>query len=55
MINPPPFTPISFCVLSFIDEGNAFAGGHGDFKEDETTSLYWQMIKMQVDDSAYDK
>lgn len=41
-------------VVRFIDEGNAVAGGHGDFKEDETTSLYWSAIKADVDASAYD-
>lgn len=39
---------------SFIDEGNPIAGGHGDFKEDETTTLYWKMIKVELDSSAYD-
>lgn len=37
----------------YIDEGNALAGGHGDFKEDETTSLYWSAIKTEVDPEAY--
>lgn len=44
-----------FCGDSFIDEGNPIAGGHGDFKEDETTTLYWNMIKLELDDSAYDR
>lgn len=39
----------------FIDEGNAVAGGHGDFKEDETTTLYWAAIKTELDSSAYDR
>lgn len=39
----------------FINEGNFFEGGHGDFKQDETTSLYWSVIKHKLDDSAYDK
>lgn len=39
----------------YIDEGSFFAGGHGDFKEDETTSLYWAAIKTPVEDSLYDK
>ncbi|CAN8076250.1 unnamed protein product [Agarophyton chilense] len=38
----------------FINEGSPVAGGHGDFKEDETTSLYWSAIKEEVDDSTYD-
>ncbi|CDF40325.1 hypothetical protein CHC_T00010118001 [Chondrus crispus] len=38
----------------FIDEGNAIAGGHGDFKEDETTSCYWAAICTEVEDSCYD-
>lgn len=37
----------------YIDEGNPVAGGHGDFKEDETTSLYWSMIKCDVDEGGY--
>lgn len=45
----------SFAMPRYIDEGNAVAGGHGDFKEDETTSLYWAAIKTEVDDSAYEK
>lgn len=39
----------------YIDEGNPVAGGHGDFKEDETTSLYWSAIKCEVEESAYEK
>lgn len=39
----------------FINEGNPVAGGHGDFKEDETTSLYWAAIKTEVDDDAYER
>lgn len=39
----------------FIKEGNFFEGGHGDFKQDETTSLYWSVIKHKLDDSAYGK
>lgn len=37
----------------FIDEGNAFVGGHGDFKEDETTMTYWSAINMELDRSKY--
>lgn len=37
----------------FINEGGWIEGGHGDFKEDETTMLYWSMIKMRMDDSLY--
>lgn len=39
---------------AFINEGNAVAGGHGDFKEDETTSLYWSMINTEVEDERYE-
>lgn len=56
-------SPYQFCCgdwtsingTKYIDEGNAVAGGHGDFKEDETTSAYWAAIKTVVDDSAYDR
>ena len=37
----------------FIDEGNAIAGGHGDFKEDETTMTYWAAIHTEVPREAY--
>lgn len=39
----------------YIDEGNAFAGGHGDFKEDETTSVYWCAIKTEIADEEYSR
>lgn len=38
----------------FIDEGSGIAGGHGDFKEDETTMTYWSAINMEIDESLYD-
>lgn len=38
----------------FIDEGAFLEGGHGDFKEDVTTSMYWAAITADVDDDAYD-
>lgn len=47
-------TILSFVPASFIDEGNAVSGGHGDFKEDETTTLYWACVTAEVDDDAYD-
>lgn len=37
----------------FIDEGPLWEGGHGDYKEDETTSMYWAAITADVDDEAY--
>ncbi len=38
----------------FIDEGNFIVGGHGDFKEDETTMTYWSAINFTVPDEKYD-
>lgn len=37
----------------YINEGDFLSGGHGDFKEDETTSLYWAAIKADVPNEAY--
>ena len=37
----------------FIDEGNPFVGGHGDWKEDETTMTYWSAINCEVETSKY--
>lgn len=37
----------------FIDDIQMLAGGHGDFKEDETTMTYWSMIKADVHESLY--
>lgn len=38
----------------FIDEGSGIAGGHGDFKEDETTMTYWSAINTDLPPDAYD-
>lgn len=38
----------------YIDEGSGIAGGHGDFKEDETTMTYWSAINLALEESLYD-
>ena len=38
----------------FIDEGNDILGGHADFKEDETTMMYWSMVNLELDFALYD-
>lgn len=40
-------------ATQFVDEGDPFTGGHGDFKENETTMAYWSAINTYVEPSKY--
>lgn len=40
--------------VEFINEGDFFSGGHGDFKDAETVAMYWDMINTDVEEKRYD-
>lgn len=45
---------VSVDGTEYIKDGNFFEGGHGDFKDDETTSLYWSMVLAEYDSDLFD-